>query len=142
MQIPSLGTRSTIRGILEGKASSFHGECFLIIFYKYQSKFSSRGGFFLVFLWRKLVFLQLHFHFLQGRNCIDGNNEDWCHFQLLNLCLLHSTLNFFGFFHSRNLKALLDSLFFFFHFWFTCISCSCFFLFLHLVLMISCVGLG
>ena len=61
-----LGTRSTIWGVLEGKASSLHGEFFLIIFYKYQFELTSRGMYCLVLLWRKLVFWQLHFLFLQG----------------------------------------------------------------------------
>ncbi len=102
-----LGTRSTIRGILKGTYSSFHGECFLIIFYNYQFKFSSRGWLFLVFLWRELIFLHLHCHFLQGCNCINGNNKNWCHAQLLNIGLLHRTLSVLGIDYLRSLIALL-----------------------------------
>ncbi len=102
-----LGTRSTNQGILVEKASLFHGELFLIILYKYEVEFSSRDRLRLVFLWRELVFLQLHCIFLQGRNCIDENNEDWCHVQFLNLVLLYKSLSFLGLGHPRSLRALL-----------------------------------
>jgi len=56
-----------------------------------------------VLLWRELVFLQLHFIFLQGCNCVDENNEDWCHIQLLNLVLFCGSLSFLGLGHPPNL---------------------------------------
>ena len=108
------GTRSTNQGILVGKYSSIHGECFLIILYKYQVGFSSNEIFSLVLLWRELVFLQLHCIFSQGCNSIDENNEDWCHVHLLNLVLLHRSPSFFGLGHPKSLKALLYHFFSFF----------------------------
>ena len=102
----NLGMCSTNQWILVGKGSSIHGEWFLIILYKYPVEFAYRDRFSLVLLWGELVFLQLHYIFLQGCNSIDENNEDWCHVQLINLFLIHRSLIFLGIFHPKNLRAL------------------------------------
>jgi hypothetical protein len=80
MQIPSVGNQIHY-------LRDFGGESFLLSwgmlpnhFYKYQFEFSSRGMIFLSLLVEKTCIFAAPLSFLQGCNCIDGNNEDWCHF--------------------------------------------------------------
>ena len=56
MQTPSVVNHIHYLRDFGGKASSFQGESFLIIFYKYQFELASWGRYFLVLLWRKIVF--------------------------------------------------------------------------------------
>ena len=117
-------------GFWREKLPYFKEKFFLITFYRYKFKFSSRDMYFIVFLWRKLVIQQLQFHFQEGCTRIDSHNDVWFHFQLLKIVSHHINLCILGIGHPSSLISLLYNLFIF---------CECHFhfhlVFLHLLFM-------